>query len=216
MLVQTRKSSRYVRDQLVPALRKAGLSVEVQTGWVEDLVGLFNRSTVYLYDSAEYWRGRGVSEGFGLPPLEAMACGCVVFSSLNHALADHAEPGWNLHQIGCGRLAFDVRRIQAAVAAPAAWRPKAGGSEAAVGEVFRTVSAEAMVGGTGPDGCHPCLRGGLAPDISKLEIASGSMASASSASGQSVSRLAEVLELRGCDCPYGSEGKVSLNDRSLN
>ena len=126
VLVQSRKSSRYVRDQLVPALRKAGLSVEVQTGWVEDLVGLFNRSTVYLYDSAEYWRGRGVSEGFGLPPLEAMACGCVVFSSLNHALADHAEPGWNLHQIGCGRLAFDVRRIQAAVAAPAAWRPTAG------------------------------------------------------------------------------------------
>ncbi len=26
---------------------------------VDDLVALFNDATVYLYDSAEYWRGRG-------------------------------------------------------------------------------------------------------------------------------------------------------------
>ena len=122
VLVQARKSSRYVRDKLVPALRSAGLTVEVQDGWVDDLVGLFNQSTVYLYDSAEYWRGRGVSEGFGLPPVEAMACGCVVFSSLNHALADHGVSGQTLHQIGCGLLDFDVQRIQAAVEDPAAWR----------------------------------------------------------------------------------------------
>ena len=32
-------------------------------------------AAVVLYDSADYWRGRGVSEGFGLPPLEALACG---------------------------------------------------------------------------------------------------------------------------------------------
>ena len=125
VLVQARKSSRYVLDQLVPALRQQGLRVEVQSGWVDDLIDLFNRSCVYLYDSAEYWRGRGVTEGFGLPPLEAMACGCVVFSSLNHALADHGDPGRMVHQIGCGRLAFDVRRIQHAVRDPAGWRPPA-------------------------------------------------------------------------------------------
>ena len=125
VLVQARKSSRYVLDQLVPALRQQGFRVEVQSGWVDDLVDLFNRSCVYLYDSAEYWRGRGVTEGFGLPPLEAMACGCVVFSSLNHALADHGDPGRMVHQIGCGRLAFDVRRIQHAVRDPAGWRPPA-------------------------------------------------------------------------------------------
>jgi len=125
VLVQARKSSRYVQEQLVPALRQRGLRVEVQSGWVDDLVDLFNRSCVYLYDSAEYWRGRGVTEGFGLPPLEAMACGCVVFSSLNHALADHGDPGRMVHQIGCGRLAFDVRRIQDAVRDPAGWRPPA-------------------------------------------------------------------------------------------
>ena len=56
VLVQERKSSFYVLNRLVPALRRQGLSVKVQKGWVDDLVGLFNSSIVYLYDSAEYWR----------------------------------------------------------------------------------------------------------------------------------------------------------------
>ena len=125
VLVQQRKSSRYVLEQLVPALRRRGLAVEVQKGWVEDLVGLFNSASVVLYDSADYWRGRGVSEGFGLPPIEALACGCVVFSSLNHALADTLDPGLVGHQIGCGSLESDLDRIAAAVAQPQAWQPPA-------------------------------------------------------------------------------------------
>ena len=124
VLVQARKSSPYVLNHLVPALLRAGLRVEVQNGWVDDLVELFNQSTVYLYDSADYWRGRGVTEGFGLPPLEALACGCVVFSSLNHALADHGDPCRTVHQIGCGRLEFDVHRIKRAVLDPLKWRPQ--------------------------------------------------------------------------------------------
>ncbi len=123
VLVQQRKTSPYVLEQLVPALRAAGLRVEVQSGWVDDLVDLFNSATVYLYDSADYWRGRGVSEGFGLPPIEALACGCVVFSSLNHALADLLDPGVVGHQIGCGSLEADLKRITAAVAAPECWIP---------------------------------------------------------------------------------------------
>jgi hypothetical protein len=126
VLVQQRKNSRYVLECLVPALRRRGLRVEVQSGWVDDLVDLFNSATVVLYDSADYWRGRGVSEGFGLPPLEALACGCVVFSSLNHALADSLDPGVVGHQIGCGSLENDLERIQAAVADPEAWLPPPG------------------------------------------------------------------------------------------
>ena len=123
VLVQRRKSSDYVLSQLVPALRARGLRVEVQDGWVDDLVGLFNSAKVYIYDSADHWRAAGVSEGFGLPPLEAMACGCVVFSSLNHALADALTPGEIGHQIGCGSLDHDVNRIANAVSTPADWTP---------------------------------------------------------------------------------------------
>ena len=77
-----------------------------------------------LYDSADYWRGRGVTEGFGLPPLEALACGCVVFSSFNHALADTLDPGRIGHQLGSGTMAADLEAISAAVSDPAAWRPR--------------------------------------------------------------------------------------------
>lgn len=123
VLVQKRKTSAYVLGHLVPALRALGLRVEVQQGWVDDLVDLFNSATVVLYDSADHWRCSGVSEGFGLPPIEALACGCVLFSSFNHALADTLEPGVIAHQIGAGTLAADVERIAAAVADPAAWLP---------------------------------------------------------------------------------------------
>ena len=122
VLVQQRKCSAYVLEQLVPALRARGLQVEVQSGWVDDLVALFNSAAVVLYDSADYWRGRGVSEGFGLPPIEALACGCVVFSSLNHALADCLDPGVLGHQLGLGTLGADVERIAAAVADPQGWQ----------------------------------------------------------------------------------------------
>ena len=111
VLVQHRKTSAYVLRTLVPALRQRGLRVHVQEGWVDHLEDLFNRSKVYLYDSADHWSRAGVSEGFGLPPLEALACGCVVFSSLNHALADHLTPGVNCFQIGAGTLATDVERV---------------------------------------------------------------------------------------------------------
>ncbi len=145
VLVQRRKSSAYVLHTLVPALRARGLEVVVQDGWVDDLVDLFNSATVVLYDSADYWRGRGVSEGFGLPPLEALACGCVLFSSLNHALADTLDPGRLGHQLGAGTLEADLEAITAAAAEPRAWLPSpdaldgllASGSEAALLERWR-------------------------------------------------------------------------------
>lgn len=114
VLMQVRKSSQYLLTQLVPALREH-CNVVLLDHFVEDLAALFNRSKVYLYDSAEYWAQYNVSEGFGLPPLEAMACGCQVFSSLNGALADYLDPGFNCEAIGIYSTAYDCERILATV-----------------------------------------------------------------------------------------------------
>ena len=110
VLVQARKSSEYLLEQLVPALQKQ-CRVVVLNHYVDDLIGLFNRSKVYLYDSAEYWSCYRLSEGFGLPPMEALACGMQVFSSVNHALADYLDPGFNCHKISGYATGYDVQRI---------------------------------------------------------------------------------------------------------
>lgn len=117
VLVQVRKSSRYLLQTLVPAL-EPHCRVVCLDHFVDDLAALFNRSRAYLYDSAEYWGERGLSEGFGLPPLEAMACGCQVFSSLNGALADYLDPGFNCHKIGVYASSYDQQRILATLQQP--------------------------------------------------------------------------------------------------
>lgn len=111
VLVQARKSSAYLMQDLIPALQQV-CTVEVVDSYVEDLSKLFNRTKVYLYDSAEYWAQQKVSEGFGLQPMEAMACGCQVFSSINGGLSDYLDPGFNCHKIAGYSLTFDVQRIQ--------------------------------------------------------------------------------------------------------
>ncbi|MDB9527326.1 glycosyltransferase [Oscillatoria sp. CS-180] len=114
VLVQVRKSSQYLLTQLVPALQQH-CNVVLIDRFVDDLAGLFNRSKVYLYDTAEYWAQYSVTEGFGLPPMEAMACGCQVFSSVNGALADYLDPGFNCQAIGVYSTAYDTQRILAAL-----------------------------------------------------------------------------------------------------
>jgi glycosyltransferase involved in cell wall biosynthesis len=110
VLVQARKSSEYLLQELIPALQKQ-CRVVVVDSYVDDLVGLFNRAKVYLYDSAEYWAQQGVSEGFGLQPLEALACGCQVFSSVNGGLSDYLDPGFNCYKIAGYSKEYDMQRI---------------------------------------------------------------------------------------------------------
>lgn len=117
VLIQARKSSEYLLKQLIPAL-KSHCQVQVVDSYVEDIAGLFNRAKVYLYDSAEYWAQRSVSEGFGLQPLEAIACGCQVFSSVNGGLSDYLDPGFNCHKIAGYSLEYDVQRILQALNQP--------------------------------------------------------------------------------------------------
>ncbi|MBD2355084.1 glycosyltransferase [Tolypothrix sp. FACHB-123] len=117
VLVQTRKSSEYLMKSLVPALEKK-CKVFVVNSFVEDLPGLFNRAKIYLYDSAEYWAQELVSEGFGLQPMEALACGCQVFSSVNGGLSDYLDPGFNCHKIAGYSQEFDIQRILKVLESP--------------------------------------------------------------------------------------------------
>ena len=120
VLVQARKSSRYLMKELIPALQRE-CNVLVVNSYVEDLGKLFNRAKVYLYDSAEYWAIQRVSEGFGLQPLEALACGCQVFSSINGGLADYLDPGFNCYKIAGYSQEYDRDRILKAIKSPPAF-----------------------------------------------------------------------------------------------
>ncbi len=114
VLVQERKSSEYLLKQLIPALQTQ-CNVFVINSFVDDLSQLFNRSKVYLYDSAEYWAQQRVSEGFGLQPMEALACGCQVFSSINGGLSDYLDPGFNCYKIAGYSREYDLQRIFKAI-----------------------------------------------------------------------------------------------------
>lgn len=110
ILVQARKSSEYLMKELIPALEKQ-CQVCVVNSYVEDLETLFNRAKIYLYDSAEYWALQKVTEGFGLQPMEALACGCQIFSSLNGGLSDYLDPGFNCQKIAGYSKEYDINRI---------------------------------------------------------------------------------------------------------
>jgi glycosyltransferase involved in cell wall biosynthesis len=117
VLVQARKSSEYLIQELIPALQPQ-CKVLVVDYYVEDLAKLFNQAKVYLYDSAEYWAQQAVSEGFGMQPLEALACGCQVFSSINGGLSDYLDPGFNCYKIAGYSKEYDIQRILKALEHP--------------------------------------------------------------------------------------------------
>ncbi|MEO1592996.1 MAG: glycosyltransferase [Cyanobacteria bacterium J06632_22] len=110
ILIHQRKSSQYLTDCLIPALQQQ-FNVFVIDRFIDDLVTLLNQSKLYLYDSTEYWSQKNVTEGFGLQPLEALACGCQVFSSVNGGLSDYLDPGFNCHKIAGYSQAYDIQRI---------------------------------------------------------------------------------------------------------
>ena len=110
VLIQKRKSSDYLINHVAPELAKK-CNVVVLDEWVDSLSDYFRRSRVYLYDSVGHWLEMNTTEGFGLPPMEAMACGCVVYSSVNDALSDYLDPGFNCGQIGVFSLEYDVDQI---------------------------------------------------------------------------------------------------------
>jgi len=73
----------WLHDDIFAAARASGYADElVFTGYVPDadLVALYNAADLFVYPS--------IFEGFGLPPLEAMACGTPVVTSNTSALPE--------------------------------------------------------------------------------------------------------------------------------
>lgn len=114
VLIQKRKSSAYLLDALAPKLAEQ-CNLVILDEWVDDLSHYLNRTKIYLYDSTDHWAQMKASEGFGLPPLEAIACGCKVFSSVNDSLSDYLDPGFNSYKLRTYSTAFDCARILAEV-----------------------------------------------------------------------------------------------------
>jgi len=70
-------------DDIFAAARASGYEDDlVFTGYVpdDDLVALYNAADLFVYPS--------IYEGFGLPPLEAMACGTPVITSDTSSLPE--------------------------------------------------------------------------------------------------------------------------------
>lgn len=75
--------SKWQESSLFQLAHELGLEDHINfTGYVtdEDLVALYNGADVFVYPS--------LYEGFGLPPLEAMACGCPVVASDSSSLPE--------------------------------------------------------------------------------------------------------------------------------
>lgn len=54
--------------------------------------------------------------------MEAMACGCHVFSSVNGGLSDYLDPGFNCEKIAGYALDYDCQRILGVVKGSRQWR----------------------------------------------------------------------------------------------
>ncbi|HEY1390470.1 MAG TPA: glycosyltransferase family 1 protein [Ktedonobacterales bacterium] len=75
--------SMWRESRIFQEIRQYGLESEViATGYLpeEDVVALYNGADAFIYPS--------IYEGFGLPPLEAMACGCPVITGNTSSLPE--------------------------------------------------------------------------------------------------------------------------------
>jgi glycosyltransferase involved in cell wall biosynthesis len=88
-----------------------------------------------LYASCDVWLSGSYSEGFGLPPLEAMACRCPVVSTNAGGPADFIKPGRNGYLVPVGDAeALADRLIDVLSLNEAEWRAM---SDAAVATATR-------------------------------------------------------------------------------
>jgi glycosyltransferase involved in cell wall biosynthesis len=83
-----------------------GVATErVETNSETGMSAFYNRCDLFVFASR--------SEGFGLPPLEAMACGCAVVTTDCGGVRDYVEPGRNAWMVPT----VDPRQLAAAITA---------------------------------------------------------------------------------------------------
>ena len=85
--------------------------------WVpqEAFLELLNRSRAYLYWVHKQIHGMWIYEGFGMQPLEAIACGATPVANAYGGLSDYLEAPYNSRKIGVHSLEYDLLQIERAV-----------------------------------------------------------------------------------------------------
>jgi len=76
----------------------------------------------HIYASADVWLCASTTEGFALPPLEAMACRCPVVSTRCGGPLDFVEEGVNGHLVDVGDAAGMAERMLDILSDPARWQ----------------------------------------------------------------------------------------------
>lgn len=127
IFVHTRKQNDYCLKRLLPSLhstfylpgRQAGILHSIND-WIPqpEFAALLKRTKIFLYITELHkagWFRRLPGEGFGLPALEALACGAVVGSNLLGGVTNFLTPGENCIKLQNGDLNFDLAQIENAI-----------------------------------------------------------------------------------------------------